>query len=107
MPLRPTTIAPVGKSGPLTCFISPSTEILGSSIIAMTASIVSPRWGGGMVVAIPTAAPVEPGRAVEEEVREARRKHRRLPARLVVVRLEVDGVRVDVAQQLGRDPREA
>src|SRR5215216_3538581 len=46
------------------------------------------------------------GGAVDEQVREPGRKNRRLPARLVVVRLEVDRVRVDVAQQLGRDPRE-
>ena len=32
----------------------------GSSIIATTASIVSPRWCGGMFVAIPTAMPAEP-----------------------------------------------
>ena len=47
------------------------------------------------------------GRAVDEQVREAGRQHGRLPARLVVVRLEVDGVRVDVAQELGRDLRQA
>ena len=44
----------------------------------------------------------DPGRAVDEQVGEARRQHRRLPARLVVVRLEVDRVGVDVTQQLGR-----
>ncbi len=38
------------------------------------------------------------GGAVDEEVREAGRQHGRLAPRLVVVRLEVDGVRVDVAQ---------
>ena len=47
------------------------------------------------------------GRAVDEEVREAGRQHGRLAPRLVVVRLEVDGVRVDVAQELGRELREA
>ncbi len=60
IPLRPTTKAPVGKSGPLTCFIRPSTLISGSSIIATTALIASPRWCGGMFVAIPTAMPAEP-----------------------------------------------
>ena len=48
----------------------------------------------------------DPGGAVDEQVREARRQHQRLLARLVVVRLEVDGVHVDVAQHLGREPRE-
>ena len=60
MPPRPTMNAPVGKSGPLMCFISPSTSSSGSSISATTASIVSPRWCGGMFVAMPTAIPVEP-----------------------------------------------
>ena len=49
----------------------------------------------------------DPRRAVDEQVREARGQDDGLAARLVVVRLEVDGVRVDVAQQLGRDPTEA
>ena len=52
--------APVGKSGPLTCFISLSTEMSGSSIIAMIASATSPRLCGGMFVAMPTAIPDEP-----------------------------------------------
>ena len=47
------------------------------------------------------------GRAVDEEVREAGRQHGRLAPRLVVVRLEVDGVRIDVAEELGRELREA
>src|SRR5439155_7885258 len=38
----------------------------------------------------------DPGRAVDEEVREPRRKDGRLTPRLVVVGLEVDGVGVDV-----------
>ena len=53
-------IAPVGKSGPLTCFIRSSTSTSGLSIIATTASIASPRWCGGMFVAMPTAMPAEP-----------------------------------------------
>ena len=48
----------------------------------------------------------DPGRAVDEQVREARRQHGRLAARLVVVRLEVDGVGVDVAQHLGGEARQ-
>ena len=53
-------IAPVGKSGPLMWRISVSTFAAGSSISATTASIASPRWWGGMLVAIPTAIPAEP-----------------------------------------------
>ena len=49
----------------------------------------------------------DPGRAVDQQVREARRQHERLLARLVVVGPEVDGVRVDVAEHLGGQAREA
>ena len=45
-------------------------------------------------------------RSVDEQVREPRRKHLRLAARLVVVGAEVDRVRVDVAQHLGGELRE-
>ena len=48
----------------------------------------------------------DPGRAVDEQVREARRQRERLLARLVVVRPEVDRVHVDVAQHLRREPRQ-
>ena len=60
IPLRPTMIPLVGKSGPLTCLARPSTSVAGSSIMATTASIVSARLCGGMFVAIPTAIPDEP-----------------------------------------------
>ena len=45
--------------------------------------------------------------AVDEQIREARRQHRRLLRPAVVVRHEVDGVLVDVPQQLGREAAEA
>ncbi len=48
----------------------------------------------------------DPGRAVDEQVREARREDGRFLPRLVVVRDEVDGVRVDVPQHLGGEARE-
>ena len=48
----------------------------------------------------------DPGGAVDEQVREPRRQHQRLGLRLVVVGAEVDGVGVDVAQHLGRQPGE-
>ena len=46
------------------------------------------------------------GRAVDEQVGEARRQDQRLLARLVVVGPELDGVGVDVAQHLRGQPRE-
>ena len=46
-------------------------------------------------------------RAVDEQVGEARRQHERLEPRPVEVGPEVDRVGVDVAQQLGGDPRQA
>ena len=45
-------------------------------------------------------------RSVDEQVREAGRKNLRLSPRLVVVGAEVDGVRVDVAEQLRRELRQ-
>ncbi len=43
------------------------------------------------------------GGAVDQQVGEARRQHRRLDLLVVVVRLEVDGLLVDVGQQLAAD----
>ena len=45
--------------------------------------------------------------AVDEQVRDARGHHQRLVLRAVVVRPEVDGLLVDVDQQLVADPRHA
>ena len=103
IPSRPRMIPPVGKSGPLMCLVSRSTSIVGSSIIATSASTTSPRLCGRNVR---RHADRDTGRAVDEQVRQPRRQDRRLAARLVVVRLEVDGVRVDVAEHLGRHSRE-
>ena len=60
IPEKPTIEPPVGKSGPFTFFISLSTLMLGSSIIATIPLTTSPRLCGGMLVAIPTAIPDEP-----------------------------------------------
>ena len=49
----------------------------------------------------------DPGGAVDEQVREARRQDERLGRGLVVVGAEVDGVGLDVAQHLGREALEA
>ncbi len=46
-------------------------------------------------------------RPVDEQVRKTRRQNLRLASRLVVVRSEVHGVRVDVAEKLRRELREA
>jgi hypothetical protein len=46
-------------------------------------------------------------RAVRQQIREARREHARLHAVAVEVRLEVDRLAVDVAQQLGCDRAQA
>ena len=59
-PWRPMMIPPLGKSGPFTCSSSCSAVISGVLIIAIVASITSPRLCGGMFVAMPTAMPVEP-----------------------------------------------
>ncbi len=49
----------------------------------------------------------DPGGAVDQQVRVARRKHQRLLLAPVVVGDEIDRVLIDVAQHLGRDPRQA
>ena len=49
----------------------------------------------------------DPGAAVDEQVRESRRQHHRLGPTAVVGRHEVDGVRVEITQHLGREPVEA
>ena len=47
------------------------------------------------------------GAAVEQQVRQARRQHLRLLRRGVVVRLEIDGVLVDVGEHLVGDRGQA
>lgn len=64
MPLRPTTRAPVGKSGPLMRSMSASSssslEASGCSSAHWAPDATSRRLCGGMFVAIPTAIPAEP-----------------------------------------------
>ena len=60
MPPIPSMVAPVGKSGPFTCFIRSSVVALGLSMSATVASIISTRLCGGIFVAIPTAIPSDP-----------------------------------------------
>ena len=61
MPSRPMMSPAVGKSGPLTIFISSRDgDRRGRRPAPCTASITSPRLCGGMLVAMPTAMPDEP-----------------------------------------------
>jgi hypothetical protein len=60
IPSFPMITPPVGKSGPLMCFMSCWGVMSGLSIAAITPSMTSPRLWGGMFVAIPTAIPAPP-----------------------------------------------
>ena len=60
LPEAPQISAPVGKSGPLTCFMRSSAFADGLSMSWTTASTTSDRRWGGMFVAIPTAIPADP-----------------------------------------------
>ena len=60
IPLLPTIKPPVGKSGPFTIEHSSSMVISLLSTRATSASMISVKLCGGMLVAIPTAIPVEP-----------------------------------------------
>ncbi len=51
---------PVGKSGPFTCFRRSVIDASGLSTKCSTALATSRRLCGGMLVAIPTAIPLEP-----------------------------------------------
>ncbi len=94
----------VGKSGPLTCFISSSTVI---SRVARcrrpSRRSTSRRLCGGMFVAMPTAMPGEPLTS-----RFGKRAGRTSGSCFVavVVGREIDRVLVDVAQHLHREPRQ-
>ena len=97
-------IAPVGKSGPLTCFIRSSTFASGLSI-----SVTMRVDDLAEVVRrdVRRHPDRDAGAAVDEQVREPGRQDERLALRLVVVRAEVDGVGVELAQHLLGELREA
>ena len=98
-------IAPVGKSGPLTCCVEPlDVDRRARRSSRRSRRSTSPRLCGGMFVAMPTAMPDEPLTSRFGK-RDGSTSGSR--ARLVVVRLEVDGVGVDVAQHLRRDAARA
>ena len=60
IPDLPITRAPVGKSGPGKTSIKSLVVTSGLSMTSLTASMVSPKLWGGILVAIPTAIPVAP-----------------------------------------------
>ena len=59
-PSTPSTIPPVGKSGPFTISRIVSNLQLGESILLIVASITSFKLCGGILVAYPAEIPVEP-----------------------------------------------
>ena len=60
IPFFPSTIPPVGKSGPFTMSSIVSSLQLGESILLIVASITSPKLCGGIFVAYPALIPVAP-----------------------------------------------
>ncbi len=100
MPLRPLMKPPVGKSGPGTISISSSVVMsgflmIGDGRVDHLAQVVRRDVG--------RHADGDAGRAVDQQVGEARRQDGRLGLLVVVVRLEVDRLLVDVGQQLAAD----
>ena len=106
MPSRPTISAPLGKSGPL----------IRSTSASWSSSRVASGWSSAQLRALGDLAQVvrrdvgghadrDAGGPVDQQVRVARRQDRRLLRPAVVVRLEVDGVLLDVADHLERERR--
>ena len=60
MPFFPSTMPPVGKSGPFTISNIVSNRQFGESILLIVASITYPRLCGGILVAYPALIPVAP-----------------------------------------------
>ena len=102
MPARPRICAPVGKSGPLTCSIRSSTVACRESGFDQVdrgvddlAEVVGRDVRGH--------ADRDALAAVDQQVREPGRQRRGLFGGAVVVRDHVDGVFVDVGEQLHRE----
>jgi hypothetical protein len=91
---------PVGKSGPVTSLNSSSSGRSGRSIRARTPPTISVRLCGGIVGG---HADRDAGGAVQEQVRDLGRQDRGLELLVVVVRLPVDGLLVEIGEQLARD----
>ena len=104
IPSRPRMIAPVGKSGPLMC--CGETADVDRRLVDHRHDRVDDlsQVVGRHVGRHPDR---DSRRAVDEQVREPRRQDERLAPRAVVVRPEVDGIGVDVPEQLRRDRRQA
>ena len=103
IPLRPRIVAPVGKSGP----VHELHEVFDGRVgvvdqvqrrVDDLAEVVRRDVRGH--------ADRDAAAAVDEQVREARRQHRRLLVLAVVGVAEVDGLLVDLAEQLHRERRE-
>ena len=94
---------PVGKSGAFTIFMSFSGLRVGSSMSAMQPSTISVRLCGGILVAMPTAIPLEP---LISRFGRQRRQDRRLGQGLVEVGNEIDRVLLEIAQHLFGKPRQ-
>ncbi len=103
MPARPRIDAPVGKSGPGNML---------HQLVERDVGLVHHRQQGVDRLAeivrrnVGRHADGDAARAVDQKVGEARRQDDRLLLLLVVVRLEVDGVLVEVFEQRQRDPVE-
>ena len=100
MPWRPRMMPPVGKSGP-------GNDV--DEVVDAERGIVDQRDAGVDHFAeivrrnVGGHADRDAAGAVDQKVREFRRQNRRLLLGAVVVRLEVDGVLVDIVEQVVRD----
>ena len=105
MPCRPMMMPPVGKSGPLTWPMSSSAEI---DVLSQVGDRSRRRPLGGCAAGCwwpcPPRCPTQP---LTSRLGNRDGKHDGLLARAVVVGDEVDRVHVEVAQHLGRHPRQA
>ncbi len=101
IPRRPTIRAPLGKSGPwirsIAASSSSSAVASGCSSAHCTAAATSRRLWVGMLVAMPTAMPVDP---LTSRFGNRARQDDRLLLLAVVIGLEVDRVLTDVADHL-------
>ena len=102
----PRICAPVGKSGPLTRWMAASRKLLARRLRVLE----RPERGGGDLAEVVRRdvgghADRDADGAVDQQVREPRRQHGGLLRAAVVVVLHVDGVLVDVADELHGERR--
>ncbi len=103
MPIRPQSVAPVGKSGPGRSSITASRSIAGLSMIGNQRIAHLSQVMRRHRRRHPDR---DPPRAVDQQVRELPGQHPRLLVLLVVIRLKIDRVELDVLEHLGRDRAE-